>query len=107
MKIIKQIRHSIGKVFYGVLGFFGLIDEKRQLSRTTAMLYIFTYKFATVPLAISNISELVGAVVALGGVGGAIGLYAWKKNIESKAATVGADLIDAIKSKVAESDTEE
>lgn len=107
MKIIKAIKNLIGKVFYGVLGFFGLIDDKRQLSRTTALLYLFAYKFASVPLAVSNITELVGAVVALGGVGGAMGLYAWKKKVESGAAAVGADLIATIKNKVSESDTEE
>lgn len=103
----KKIKAFISKTFYGILGFFGLIDNDRQLSRTTLLLYIFGYKFASVPLAISSIYELSGAIVALAGVGGAVGLYAYKKNAAAKAASVGADLIDAIKSKVASADTEE
>lgn len=107
MKLFKSVKKTISGTFYGVLGFFGLLDDKRELSRTTAMLYIFTYKFATVPLAISSINELLGAVVALGGVGGAMGLYAWKKKTAAGAAVVGAELIDAIKSSASTSDTEE
>lgn len=103
MKIFRSIR----KLFYSFLGFFGLLDEKRELSRTTIILYIFVYKFANVPLATSSINELVGALVALGGVGGAMGLYAWKKKIAANVGTVSDELITAIKATAASSDTEE
>ena len=72
MNLIKSFFRFWKMLFFSVLGFFGLIDENRSLSRTNVILYIFVYKFATVPLATSSINELVGAVVALGGVGGAI-----------------------------------
>lgn len=95
------------RMFFSFFGFLGLIDENRQLSRTNAILYIFVYKFAMVPIATSSINELVGAVVALGGVGGAMGLYAFKKNVISKVGTVGDDVIQAIKSSREEDDTQE
>lgn len=103
MKIVKFFK----RVFLDILGFFGLLDDQRQLSRTTTILYIFVYKFAMVPIATSSINELVGAIVALGGVGGAMGLYAWKKNIAAKAGSVGESLIEAIKTNETKTETEE
>ena len=97
MNLIKSFFRFWKMLFFSVLGFFGLIDENRSLSRTNVILYIFVYKFATVPLATSSINELVGAVVALGGVGGAMGLYAFKKNLASKATQLGDTVMDTIR----------
>jgi len=102
MKIItnvKKIFTNIKKVYFGVLDFFGLIDEKRQLSRTNVLLYIFCYKFMTTPLVATNITELVGAIVALGGVGGAMGLYAYKKKLISNAEPIVDSVMDKLRTK--------
>lgn len=53
MKIVKFFK----RVFLDILGFFGLLDDQRQLSRTTTILYIFVYKFAMVPIATSSINS--------------------------------------------------
>ncbi len=98
MKLIKSFFRFWKVLFFTILGFFGLIDENHQFSRTNAILYVFVYKFATVPLATSSINELVGAVVALGGVGGAMGLYAFKKNLTSKVTQqIGDNVMDTIR----------
>ncbi len=60
------------------LSFFGLIDAKGELSRTNLILYIFTVKFAFVPLQAAGIGEIAMAMASLG-------LYVGKKVLDSKA----------------------
>lgn len=95
MKFISKVK----KVIFSILGFFGFLDEKRQLSRTNILLYVFAYKFMMTPLVATNITELAGAIIALGGVGGAMGLYAHKKNIISKAEPIVDSVMEKIKNK--------
>lgn len=104
---IKVICKFIRKVFFTVMGFFGLIDEHRNLSRTNIILYIATYRFATIPLEVASIQQLIAAIIALTGLGGAAGLYAFKKSLTSKAGEITADVINKIKDTVSTDDTKE
>lgn len=97
MNKIKSFFRGLKRMFFSFLGFFGLVDDHRSLSRTNVILYIFVYKFAMVPLATSNINEMVGAVIALGGVGGAMGLYAFKKNVATKAPQISDAVMNNIR----------
>ena len=67
--------------FFNILKFFGLIDAKQELSRTNLLVYIFTYKLATVPLETASIEQMATALVAALG---AMGVYVAKKVIERK-----------------------
>jgi len=49
-----------------LLNFFGLIDAEGQLSRTNLLVYIFTLKFAVVPMETSSIHEMALALATLG-----------------------------------------
>lgn len=78
-----------------VLGFFGLIDDKGELSRTNLLIYIFTLKFAFVPMETASVNDLALALAAMG-------VYMGKKVVsayaeKSKLDVTPSDVIDKLK----------
>ena len=91
---------TIWKKIKQFLEFFGLIDDNGQLSRTNLLIYIFTIKFAVVPMQSASMNDLAMAL-------GAMGIYMGKKvlstYIEAKAIQmpqpeVDADVLERMKS---------
>ena len=89
MNFIKRTFKSIWTGVKAVLTFFGLIDSKGELSRTNLILYIFTIKFAFVPLQAAGIAELAMAM-------GSLGLYLGKKVLENRKASVSSEPSDVL-----------
>lgn len=67
---------SLWSKIKGFLNFFGLIDDLGCLSRTNLLVYIFTFKFAFVPMESAGIQEIAMAL-------GAMGIYMGKKVVSA------------------------
>lgn len=80
-----------------ILNFFGLIDEKGQLSRTNLLVYIFTMKFAFVPMQTASINDLALALAALGVYMGKKVVNAFVDSAKAKVEGTPSDVIDKIK----------
>lgn len=79
------------------LNFFGLIDEKKQLSRTTLLVYIFTIKFAFVPMETASIQDLALAMSALGVYMGKKVVNAYVEGAKAKAEIASSDVLAKLK----------
>ena len=79
------------------LNFFGLIDEKGQLSRTTLLVYIFTMKFAVVPMESATIHDMALALAALGVYMGKKVISAYTESAKAKTDTATQDVIDKLR----------
>lgn len=73
------------------LSFFGLIDEKQQLSRTNLLVYIFTLKFAFIPMQSASINDMA---LALGALGAYMGKKVISAYVDGKSAQSGSDTSD-------------
>lgn len=71
----------IKNFFYTIFKFLGLLDTKKELSRTNLIIYVFIYKLAMVPLESASVEQMATALVAALG---AMGVYVAKKVIEGK-----------------------
>ncbi len=85
---------NIWNLIKAFLKFFGLIDEQGQLSRTNILVYVFTVKFAFVPMETASIHDMALAL-------GALGVYMGKKVVNAyvegkKATSVSSDIINKI-----------
>ena len=94
---MKNFFLTIWKHIKSVLNFFGLIDAQGQLSRTNLLVYIFTLKFAFVPMETSSIHEMALALTALGVYMGkkVLTAYVEGKKVTSDVAT--QDVIDKLR----------
>jgi len=63
---VKSVASKFWKQVIAVLKFLGLIDGEGSLSRTNLLIYIFTFKFAFVPMADASIHEIALALAAMG-----------------------------------------
>jgi hypothetical protein len=79
------------------LNFFGLIDDKGQLSRTNLLVYIFTLKFAVVPMESASVHDMAMALAALGVYMGkkVVSAYVDGKSAQSDSTT--SDVMDRLR----------
>lgn len=95
---MKSLLLKIWSPFKTVLDFFGLIDEKSQLSRTNLLVYIFTMKFAFVPMESASIHDMALALAALGVYMGKKVVNAYTEGARVKADLANSDVLDKLHS---------
>jgi len=95
---MKNLVMKIWGYLKSVLNFFGLIDGNGQLSRTNLLVYIFTMKFAFVPMQTASIHDMAMAMAALGVYMGKKVLTAYIDGKSSKSDAVTGDVMDKLRS---------
>ena len=76
MKRVKYIYYAIVNIFYRILQFLKLVDEKNNLALTNIAFYIFLYKIFITPMGEMTVNDL-GIALSM------VGLYFGKKIVNA------------------------